>query len=204
MSVCFKEGIKAAPDVIDQIIVGCNYDIRQCLNNMSMWSCNRPHAHIVAEALPNVADAAATTSDIANAMKDTHISPFEACKKVFHHADQSSCNGDKKAAPLLVQENYLSVRPSELRGNTKSRRDLDHLERADESIESMCHSDRVGRLIRTNNNWSLLTTQAIFATVVPGVKLCGTMGLAAFPSWFGKNSKCQRVDRILQELQKHM
>jgi len=29
-------------------------------------------------------------------------------------------------------------------------------------------------------------------------------GLAGFPSWFGKNSKQNRVDRILQELQKHM
>jgi replication factor C subunit 1 len=28
--------------------------------------------------------------------------------------------------------------------------------------------------------------------------------LPAFPSWFGKNSKSSRVDRILQELQKHM
>ena len=211
MSVCFKEGIKAAPDVIDQIIVGCNYDIRQCLNNLSMWSSNNKV----------FAANAATTSDIGKAMKDIRMNPFEACKQVFQ-ADQLSSSGvgDKKPRtmmdkmefffadyslmPLLVQENYLSVRPTELRGNTKSRRDLDHLERAYESVESMCHSDRVGRLIRTNNNWSLLTTQAIFATVVPGDKLSGTMGLAAFPSWFGKNSKCQRVDRILQELQKHM
>ncbi len=37
-----------------------------------------------------------------------------------------------------------------------------------------------------------------------GEKLSGTMGLPAFPSWFGKNSKMGRVDRILQELQKHM
>ena len=28
--------------------------------------------------------------------------------------------------------------------------------------------------------------------------------MAGFPSWFGKNSKQNRVDRILQELQKHM
>ena len=28
--------------------------------------------------------------------------------------------------------------------------------------------------------------------------------MPGFPSWFGKNSKQQRVDRILQELQKHM
>jgi replication factor C subunit 1 len=40
--------------------------------------------------------------------------------------------------------------------------------------------------------------------LVPGEKLSGQIGLPAFPSWFGKNSKQGRVDRILQELQKHM
>ena len=37
MSVCFKENIKITPELIDQIIIGCNYDIRQCLHNLSMW-----------------------------------------------------------------------------------------------------------------------------------------------------------------------
>ena len=40
MSVCFKEGVKITPDVLDQIIIGANYDIRQCLNNLSMWTSN--------------------------------------------------------------------------------------------------------------------------------------------------------------------
>jgi replication factor C subunit 1 len=62
----------------------------------------------------------------------------------------------------------------------------------------------MGKLIRTDNNWSLLTTQSIFTTVVPGFKLSGGIGLPAFPSWFGKNSKQSRVDRLMQELQKHM
>jgi len=68
----------------------------------------------------------------------------------------------------------------------------------------MCHSDHIGRLIRSHNSWSLLPTQAVFATIVPGHHIQGSMGLPAFPGWFGKNSKKGRVDRILQELQKHM
>lgn len=106
--------------------------------------------------------------------------------------------------PLLVQENYLSVHPSNLESVSKPKRVSQHLEVLTETVESLIESDRVGRLIRTNNNWSLLTTQAVFTTLIPGQKLAGSMGLPAFPSWFGKNSKQGRVDRILQELQKHM
>lgn len=101
-------------------------------------------------------------------------------------------------------ENYLSVRPSNLKGTTKSHRDYHHLRLLEDTSLNMCNSDRIGRLIRSHNAWSLMPTQAVFATLVPGANLQGSMGMAAFPGWFGKNSKQNRVDRILQELQKHM
>ena len=142
------------------------------------------------------------------------MNPFEACKQVFQTEQGGKPRSmidkmdffftDYSLMPLLVQENYLSIKPTHLKGNTKQQKERHHLELLNEAAESMCVSDRIGRQIRTNNNWSLLTTQAVFATVVPGEKLSGSMGLAAFPGWFGKNSKQSRVDRILQELQKHM
>lgn len=104
--------------------------------------------------------------------------------------------------PLLVQENYLSVHVS-IEGS-KQKRERMHLEALQAAAESIIEGDRVGKMIRTYNNWSLLPIQAVFATLIPGEKIKGSMGLPAFPSWFGKNSKQGRVDRILQELQKHM
>jgi replication factor C subunit 1 len=101
-------------------------------------------------------------------------------------------------------ENYVSVRPATLSGSTKSQRDCSHLQLLAAAADSIVASDRIGRLIRTSNNWSLLPAQAVFATVIPGERLHGSIGLPAFPAWFGKNSKQGRVDRILQELQKHM
>jgi len=154
-------------------------------------------------------------TDIEKAIKDTKMNPFEACKQVFQ-SDQSGNKPrnmiekmdffftDYSLMPLLIQENYLSIKPFNLKGNTKQQKDRYHLELLNEAAQSMCISDRIGRQIRTNNNWSLLTTQAVFATVIPGEKLSGSIGLPAFPGWFGKNSKQGRVDRILQELQKHM
>lgn len=203
MSVCFKEGIKISPDVLDQIIVGCNYDIRQCLHNLSMWSSNNKVLNST-QTLKN---------DIEKAIKDTKMNPFEACKQIFQ-SDPAKPKTmidkmdlfftDYSLMPLLVQENYLSVKPANLKGNTKQQKDKHHLELLDQAADSICMSDKVGKQIRTYNNWSLLTTQSVFATVVPGDKISGSIGLPAFPGWFGKNSKQGRVDRILQELQKHM
>jgi replication factor C subunit 1 len=155
-------------------------------------------------------------NDIEKAIKDTKMNPFEACKQVFS-TDQTVGSKsrnmiermdlfftDYALMPLLVQENYLSIKPFNLKGNTKQQKDKYHLQLLDEAADSICISDKIGRQIRTYNNWSLLSAQAVFATVIPGNKLSGGIGLPAFPGWFGKNSKQGRVDRILQELQKHM
>lgn len=47
--------------------------------------------------------------------------------------------------------------------------------------------------------------EAVFASVVPGQLMEGTIcGQIAFPSWLGKNSRQNKMDRLLQELQMHM
>lgn len=74
---------------------------------------------------------------------------------------------------FILLENYLRIRPTNLRGYTKSHRDYNHLKLIADSTESFCNADRIGRLIQSDNNWSLLPTLAIFATVVPGDKLRG-------------------------------
>ncbi len=44
----------------------------------------------------------------------------------------------------------------------------------------------------------------MFASVVPGQLMEGTMcGQINFPSWLGKNSRTNKMDRLLQELQIH-
>lgn len=105
--------------------------------------------------------------------------------------------------PLLIQENYLNIQPANVDKNSKRDRER-YLDSLLTVSESLMNCDRIGGLIRTNNNWSLLTTQAVFTTLIPGETLSGNITMPSFPSWFGKNSKQGRVDRILQELQKHM
>ena len=72
------------------------------------------------------------------------------------------------------------------------------------AADSFCDSDLVEKIIRSNNAWSLLPTEAMFASVIPGEYMEGFLsGQIQFPSWLGKNSKTNKMDRILQELTIH-
>jgi replication factor C subunit 1 len=155
MSICFKEGIKATPDLLDQIIIGCNYDIRQCLHNLSMWSSNNKNLSLTSK----------TQTDIEKAMKDVRMNPFEACKQVFQieptggskaprtfHDKLDLFFTDYSLMPLLIQENYLSVHPASLKG-TQKQKEKQHLELLSATVESLLECDRIGKLLRTNNNW---------------------------------------------------
>lgn len=79
------------------------------------------------------------------------------------------------------------------------------LERICQTAESLSTSDLIDNKIRKSNNWSLLETQAVFASVLPGFYMEGHMGgQINFPSWLGKNSKRSKFHRILCELHSHM
>ena len=72
------------------------------------------------------------------------------------------------------------------------------------AADSFCDGDLVEKVIRSNNSWSLLPTEAMFASVIPGEYMEGFLsGQIQFPSWLGKNSKTNKIDRITQELQIH-
>jgi replication factor C subunit 1 len=199
MSICFKEGVRLAPELVDQIVIGANYDIRQCIHNLSLWTANTKQL-----------DTKKTQVDIEKAIKDTKINIFEACKQIF----SPEVNGSKSLIdrmdlfftdyaimPLFVEENFLHVSTTSVAKTYKSSKYISALA---DSIEAICEGDRISKLIRTKQSWSLLPSQAIYSTVVPGWKTTGNLSMPAFPAWFGKNSKQNRVDRILQELQKHM
>lgn len=103
---------------------------------------------------------------------------------------------DYNIAPLFVQENYLHVKP-----NCK---DSEVLDRVAKTADSLSLGDTVDRRIRSNMAWSLLPTQAMFSSVMPGEFMKGTFkSTPNFPSWLGKNSKAQKRKRMAQEIHDH-
>ncbi|XP_029993926.1 replication factor C subunit 1 isoform X3 [Sphaeramia orbicularis] len=198
MSIAFKEGIKIPPPALNEIILASNQDVRQVIHNLSMWS-----------AKDKVMTYDQCKSDAASARKDMKLGPFDVCRKVFVSGEETAHMSlidksdlffhDYSLAPLFVQENYLHVRPAAA-GDLKS-----HLVLLSKTADSISDGDLVDRRIRSGQNWSLLPTQAIYASVLPGELMRGYMSqFPSFPSWLGKNSSTNKHSRIVQELASHM
>ncbi|KAM3831623.1 replication factor C subunit 1 isoform 2-T2 [Vipera latastei] len=199
MSIAFKEGLKIPPPAMNEIILGANQDIRQVLHNLSMW-CARDKTLTYD----------GVKEDAGRAKKDIKLGPFDVVRKVFAKGEEASHMSlidkadlffhDYSLGPLFVQENYIHVRPAAAGNNLTKELIL-----LSKTADSICDGDLVDRQIRTRQNWSLLPTQAIYSSVLPGELMRGYMQeFPSFPSWLGKFSSTGKHDRIVQELSRHM
>ncbi|CAC5383730.1 RFC1 [Mytilus coruscus] len=199
MSLAFKEGLKVPPPALNEIILASNQDIRQVIHNLSMWSAS-----------DKTMTYEQTKKDADMAKKDLHLGPFEVCRKVFAGGQETAGMTitdksdlffhDYSFGPLFVQENYIHVVPYAAKGNVGK-----HLSQLSRAADSLCDGDLVDKCVRTGQQWGLLPTQAIYASVIPGEHMRGGMSqMIQFPQWLGKNSSTGKHDRILQELQTHM
>lgn len=58
--------------------------------------------------------------------------------------------------------------------------------------------------IRSLSAWTLLPTQALFSSVLPGEYMAGRFtGQINFPQWLGKNSKTNKLSRLAQCIHNH-
>ncbi|XP_063166845.1 replication factor C subunit 1 [Candoia aspera] len=199
MSIAFKEGLKIPPPAMNELILAANHDIRQVLHNLSML-CARDKSLTYD----------GVKEDANKAKKDIKLGPFDVVRKVFAKGEETSRMSlmdkadlffhDYSLAPLFVQENYIHVKPAAAENNLK--KELILLSKAADSI---CDGDLVDRQIRSRQNWSLLPTQAIYSSVLPGELMRGYLQqFPSFPSWLGKFSSTGKHDRIIQDLSMHM
>ncbi|XP_014246780.1 replication factor C subunit 1-like [Cimex lectularius] len=190
LSICFKEGLKIKPNILTDIIMSTNQDIRLVLNNLSLLAARN--------------DASMNVS-----AKDLKLGAWDVVRKVFSEEENKNMSihdkcdlffNDYSIAPLFVQENYLQVTPHSKEANSK----IAKMKMFAKTATSLCYGDLIDNGIRTHNAWSLLPIQAIFSSVIPGATLSGHMGgQINFPSWLGKNSKRGKFDRMYQEIQVH-
>lgn len=130
---------------------------------------------------------------------------FEVIRKVFSAEEHKKMTFNDKSdlffhdyniAPLFVQENYLHVKPNCDKSEVMAR--------VAQAADSMSMGDLVEKRIRSNMAWSLLPTQAVFSSVLPGEYMEGALASAAnFPSWLGKNSRANKRKRLAQEIHDH-
>ena len=162
MSLAFKEGLKVPAPAIQEIILASNSDIRQVIHNLSMWS-----------AVDKNMTFDQVKKDAEKAQKDVKIGPFDVVRKVFVNDEETrkmNINdksdlffNDYSFGPLFVHENYPQVIPQAAKGSHSR-----HLSCLARTIDSLCDGDHIDRLIRKDGAWSLLPTQAMYSSVLPG------------------------------------
>lgn len=200
LTIALREKLKLDPTVIGQLAQATGNDIRQIINLMSTVSkTQKMIGH-------------ANTKEIAESWKkQTTLKPFDIAIRmlaggIFNPNSGSTLNdkidmyfNDIDFTPLMIQQNYLSTRPSGVLSP------LEHLKRVAEAADDISQSDQINSLIRSSEQqWSLLPFHAVMSTVKPSMEINGSMhGRIEFTKWLGNNSKGMKYQRMLQELQYH-
>lgn len=191
-TICFREGLKIPPPVLDGLIEGTHADIRQVINMLSTAKLDQKNLDF---------DKGKEMSKAWE--KHVILKPWDIVSKIlnaqmFSPSSTSTLNdkielyfNDHEFSYLMLQENYLKTRPT-LAGNYRGKENnLKQLELADNAASSISDGDLVDRMIHgTQQQWSLMPTHAVFSFVRPASFMFGNLqGRAGFTSWLGQNSK---------------
>lgn len=141
------------------------------------------------------------------------MSPFDVTGKLFSASSfRSSSMTDKidlyfqdySLIPLFIQENYIKMNPSMTSGSGRQQT-ASTLKLLAEAADSISMGDLVDSVQRKENSWSLLPLHAAMSTIRPCFFTHGGMqGMYQFPGWLGQNSKVNKSNRLLREIEQHM
>ncbi|KAL9617397.1 MAG: hypothetical protein Q9160_007801 [Pyrenula sp. 1 TL-2023] len=208
MTICYREGIKIPPPVLDALIAGTHADIRQVINMVSTARLDRENmGHDEGKAMSKAWE------------KHIILKPWDIVGQIlrpqtFAEKGALSLNekielyfNDHEFSYLMLQENYIKTN-STILGRYSEGRDkkLKALELADKAAESISDGDLVDRMIHgTQQQWSLMPTHAVFSFVRPASFIYGNLyERVGFAGWLGQNSKQGKLSRFVKEIQGHM
>lgn len=191
-TICFREGLKIPPPVLDGLIEGTHSDIRQVINMLSTVKLDQKHLDFDQGREMSKAWA-----------KHVILKPWDIVGKIlnaqmFSPSSKATLNdkielyfNDHEFSYLMLQENYLRTRPTLGSGYQGKEQKLKLLELADNAASSISDGDLVDRMIHgTQQQWSLMPTHAVFSFVRPASFTYGNMmERPGFTSWLGQNSK---------------
>ncbi|KAJ3975737.1 purine nucleotide binding protein [Lentinula raphanica] len=212
LSIVYREKMKIPANVIDQLIAGAQSDIRQVLNILSTVKLQSDSLSF---------DEGKELSKMNE--KYTIMSPFDLTSKIlgpylFSHTARESL-GDKMElyfqdhsfVPLFIQENYLKSEPARTRNEQGPEKELKRLMLMDQAASSISDGDLVDGMIHgPEQHWSLMPLHAVCSTIRPASFVYGTgvhfggPNSMSFPQWLGQNSKQNKLNRQLGDVQVRM
>ncbi|KAI0689101.1 DNA replication factor C large subunit [Cytidiella melzeri] len=212
LSVAFKEKMKIPANVVDQLVLGSQSDIRQVLNMLSTWKLSSDTMDFdegKSLAKMNEKYTVMTPFDVTHKMLGPYL--FSATSRDTLADKMELYFHDPSFMPLFMQENYLKTTPARLKNDSGPERELRHLELMDKAASSISDGDLVDALIHgSEQHWSLMPLHSVCSTIRPASFLYGPGGgygserPICFPSWLGQNSKQSKLNRQLTEIQARM
>ncbi|PWY71904.1 chromosome transmission fidelity factor [Aspergillus eucalypticola CBS 122712] len=206
-TICFREGLRIPPQVLDSLIEGTNADIRQVINMLSTVKLDQTNLDFE------------KGKQMSKAWeKHIVLKPWDIVGKIlsaqmFSPSSKATLNdkielyfNDHEFSPLMLQENYLKTRPALTGAYHGREQKLKQLELMDNAASSISDGDLVDKMIHgTQQQWSLMPTHAVFSFVRPASFTYGNMmERPGFTSWLGQNSKQGKLWRYIKEIQGHM
>lgn len=193
MTICYREGIKIPPPVLDALIAGTHADIRQVINMVSTAKLDKENMdHGEGKAMSKAWE------------KHVILKPWDIVSQILRPQTFAESGGlslnekielyfnDHEFSYLMLQENYLKTNSAVLGRYSEGRdKKLKALELADQAAESISDGDLVDRMIHgTQQQWSLMPTHAVFSFVRPASYVYGNLyERVGFAGWLGQNSK---------------
>ncbi|KAF9180026.1 hypothetical protein BGZ51_006504 [Haplosporangium sp. Z 767] len=209
LTILHKEGRKIPPNVLDKLVSGSQSDIRQVLNMLSTWSLTKQTMDY---------DEGSALSKASE--KYVALNPFQIAEQLLvetHYRSLSFADkfdtyfNDYQLAPLMIQENYVRMNPTEARGDNQG---LEAIELMSKAADSLSDADLVDTMIHGSaQHWSLMPVHAAFSCVRPSFFVHGNMRpgsggqygpMMQFPSYLGQFSKASKYSRLVKEIQIRM
>ncbi|KAJ8609750.1 hypothetical protein CTAYLR_009246 [Chrysophaeum taylorii] len=191
VQIAGREGLDLEQNAAELLAESCGNDIRQCLTALQMWG---------------ISSYDEMRSKLKKINKDAVLraTAFDGAKMILSDVERKTLAEraeayfiDYNLCPLLVQENYVSAAANAKCGQAEK------MDRLAAAAECLSDADAIEKRIRSDQAWSLLTTQAAFV-VRAGVEINGMCVNPNFPSWFGKNSTTGKNYRLCSELATHL
>lgn len=199
-TICYREGLKIPPQVLDGLIEGTRSDIRQIVNMLSTVKLD--HQNLDFDRGKEMSKAWE---------KHVILKPWDIAGKIlsaqmFSQSSTATLNdkielyfNDHEFSYLMLQENYLKTNPIAASSYHGPGRKFKLLELADNAAESISDGDLVDRMIHgSQQQWSLMPTHAVFSFVRPASYMAGNMvDRVGFTSWLGNNSKQGKTSSVV-------
>lgn len=208
LSIAFREGLRVPAEVMDQLILAAQGDLRLVTNMLSTWklsqktmSFDQGKAFGAMHQKPTMHTPFSLYSELMSPQRFGPLNKQSLNDKLDYYFQ------DHSIVPLMVAENYIKSLPAPVQKESAAPlREWKHLHAIAQASNSISDSDLIESLMRgAQQHWSLLPHHGIASTIRPcSLTYGGHSSFPAFPSFLGQNSKRMRLQRQLVELQTHL